>query len=281
MMDVYDVSFQENVEASIKYIAGKYGENPLCIGYYVDNELAWEGVVEGVLSSKAEQPARQALLAFLQKRYETLDALNTAWGVSLDSWDAVDNGAATSAAAKEAMSDFLYEFARQYFSVIQNAIDEFAPHQLYLGCRFASAPDEVVRACADVADVVSCNLYYPSIPPDKYAGRNSLGKPVIIGEFHFGALDRGMFHTGLVGAKDQSDRAAQFKKYVRSVADNPSFVGCHWFQYIDEPITGRWFDGENYNIGFVDVTDTPYPEMVEAAQEVNAEIYTRRYGRKK
>ncbi len=280
MMDVYDVSFTENVAATIKYIAAKYGENPLCIGYYVDNELAWEGVIEGVLSSAAEQPARQALLAFLQKRYETLDALNTAWGVSVDSWDAINNASAVNETAKKDMSDFLYEFARQYFSVIQSAIDEHAPNQLYLGCRFASAPDEAVRACADVADVVSCNLYYSSIPPDKYAGTNSLGKPVMIGEFHFGALDRGMFHTGLVGAKDQADRAAQYKRYVRSVADNPSFVGCHWFQYIDEPITGRWFDGENYNIGFVDVTDTPYPEMVEAAQEVHAEIYTRRYGRK-
>jgi len=279
MVDVYDVSFQENVSSSIKNIAEKYGQNPLCIGYYVDNELAWEGIIEGVLASTVEQPARQALQDFLLKRYETLEIMNNAWGISVDSWDAINNTNATSETAKKDMSGFLYEFARQYFLVIQNAIDEFAPNQLYLGCRFASAPDEVVRACADVADVVSCNLYYPNIPADKYAGKNSLAKPVIIGEFHFGALDRGMFHTGLVGTKDQADRAAHYKQYVRSVVDNPSFVGCHWFQYIDEPITGRWYDGENYNIGFLDVTDTPYPEMVEEAQEVHAEVYTRRYGR--
>ncbi|MCK5862906.1 MAG: beta-galactosidase, partial [Candidatus Hydrogenedentes bacterium] len=235
MMDVYDSSFEENVDAAAKYIATKYGDNPLCIGYYVDNELAWEGVIEGVLSSVPEQPARQALLDFLQKRYAALEDLNSAWNISLESWDALDNAAATSTTARKDMSDFLYAFAHQYFSVIQNAIKVHAPNQLYLGCRFASAPDEAVRACADVADMVSCNLYYPSIPADKYAGKNSLGKPVIIGEFHFGALDRGMFHTGLVGAKDQADRAAQYKRYVRSVADNPSFVGCHWFQYIDEP----------------------------------------------
>jgi agarase len=51
-------------------------------------------------------------------------------------------------------------------------------------------------------------------------------------------------------------------------------VGVHWFQYIDEPLTGR-FDGENYNIGFVDVTDTPYPELRDAARRVNNTIYHR------
>ena len=90
-------------------------------------------------------------------------------------------------------------------------------------------------------------------------------------------MDRGMFHPGLGPTRNQEERAAQYVRYVRSVVDCPSFVGCHWFQYVDEPITGRWFDGENYNIGFVDVTDTPYPELVTAAKKVHAEVYERRY----
>jgi agarase len=60
------------------------------------------------------------------------------------------------------------------------------------------------------------------------------------------------------------------------VADNPAFVGAHWFQYVDEPLTGRPYDGENYNIGFVTVTDTPYPEMVQAARQVLSEVYKQR-----
>ena len=87
-----------------------------------------------------------------------------------------------------------------------------------------------------------------------------------------------MFHTGLVATDNQEARAAQYHAYVKSVAEHPAFVGCHWFQYVDEPITGRWFDGENYNIGFVTVTDTPYPEMVKAAREIHGEVYQLRYG---
>jgi agarase len=64
-----------------------------------------------------------------------------------------------------------------------------------------------------------------------------------------------------------------YRQYVESVENLPAFVGCHWFRYSDEPLTGRIGDGENYNIGFVSVTDTPYPELVKAAKAVNAEVY--------
>ena len=42
---------------------------------------------------------------------------------------------------------------------------------------------------------------------------------------------------------------------------NPLIVGTHWFQYGDQATTGRG-DGENYQIGFVDVCDTPYAETI-------------------
>jgi agarase len=85
-----------------------------------------------------------------------------------------------------------------------------------------------------------------------------------------------MFHTGLVATASQQERARTYVDYLHSVLDSPAFVGCHWFQYVDEPLTGRIWDGENYNIGFITVTDTPYPEMVAAARQVHAEAYTRR-----
>jgi hypothetical protein len=56
-------------------------------------------------------------------------------------------------------------------------------------------------------------------------------------------------------------------------------VGTHWFQYYDEPTAGRG-DGENYNTGFLDICDTPYPEMVSAAREVADRMYEYRSGEK-
>jgi agarase len=63
---------------------------------------------------------------------------------------------------------------------------------------------------------------------------------------------------------------------MESVLNKSYMVGAHWFQYVDEPITGRAFDGENANIGFVDVTDTPYPELIKAVKEVTSTMYQKR-----
>ena len=43
-------------------------------------------------------------------------------------------------------------------------------------------------------------------------------------------------------------------------------------------MTGRIFDGENYNIGFLDVADRPYPELVESARAVADSMYRTRFG---
>jgi hypothetical protein len=44
--------------------------------------------------------------------------------------------------------------------------------------------------------------------------------------------------------------------------------------------TGRPLDEENYQIGFVDICDTPYPETVAACREVAAEMYQYRLNAK-
>jgi len=103
-----------------------------------------------------------------------------------------------------------------------------------------------------------------------------LDVPLIVGEFHFGALDRGMFHTGLVSVGSQADRAKAYRNYVTGALKHPQFVGTHWFQYQDEATTGRSYDEENYQIGLVDCCDTPYPETIEAVRDVGYRMYETR-----
>ena len=275
MADVYDPKYAEAADSSIASAAKQFAGNPLCIGYFVDNEIAWDAIERGPLASPADQPCRGEMVRQLKSMYASLDALNHAWETTADTWDALRMPDQPNDACRKDLYAWTYAFARRYFEIVRDTLRRHAPNQLYLGCRFAWSHPQAVRACADVADVVSFNIYRTGINSGDWAGKNDLGKPIIIGEFHFGALDRGMFHTGLVPTADQNDRAAHFRSYVESVADCPSFVGCHWFQYVDEPLTGRVYDGENYNIGLVDVTDTPYPELTSAARKVNAEVYSR------
>ena len=296
MHDPFDPEFAKAVDRSIQQGTENNRDDPWCIGYFVDNEISWGGgngsdkehfgLVYGTLSGGQDSPAKKALVDQLKSRYSTIERLNKAWGTTFASWTALLEQpyrapASLAAPMKDAFSKFLTAFADQYFKTVRDAFRKHDTHHLYLGCRFAGSwrTPEAENAAARYADVVSFNIYRTHLDPEEWAFAASLNKPCIIGEFHFGALDRGMFHSGLVTAANQQARAAMYKQYVESVEDNPAFVGCHWFQYYDEPLTGRPVDGENYNIGFVSITDTPYPEMVEAAKAVQSELYVRRGGK--
>jgi len=277
LIDVFDPAFPAQTDASIARAVEPFRANPLVIGYFVDNEMSWWGIAKGVLNSPPEQPARLAFIQDLEKQYGGLAALNQAWEASTPDWDALRLPYPANARCKADVDAFEYRFARRYFDTVAAALRKHAPKQLYLGCRFTLLyqSNAVFRACAEVVDVFSINAYVRQIRPDLFA---DLGKPVIIGEFHFGALDRGMFHQGLQAAANQAERAQMYAHYVESVAANPAFVGCHWFQYVDQPATGRPLDGENYSVGWVSVTDVPYPELVAAGRAVHERLYRLRYG---
>ena len=97
--------------------------------------------------------------------------------------------------------------------------------------------------------------------------------------FHFGALDRGPFHTGLCSVLDQDQREEAYRHYVAGALLNPAVVGAHWFRCYDFPTTGRG-DGENYQIGFLDICDTPYWETIAAARDLGDHLYTIRSTRR-
>jgi hypothetical protein len=43
----------------------------------------------------------------------------------------------------------------------------------------------------------------------------------------------------------------------------------HWFQYADQPVSGRLLDGENSHVGLVGITDIPFGGFVEAVRAAN------------
>jgi hypothetical protein len=217
------------------------------------------------------------LVGDLKTRYATIEKLNEAWGTSYASWDALLQSREIPSELKRAGDDlrgFYTRTAEQYFRVMRDTIKAVAPHQLYLGCRFAWVNSRAAAAAAKTCDVVSYNLYRRSVADFDFNGGADV--PLIIGEFHFGALDRGMFHTGLVPVANQAERAQAYQDYIKGALQHPQFVGTHWFQYQDEPTTGRVLDEENYQIGFVDIADTPYAEIIAASRDVAARLYTAR-----
>lgn len=280
--DPFDPRFAVNVANAIRPVAARAAGDRWCIGYFVDNELNWSSRTApglGALGQNAAgSPAKRALIAQLREKYTDIARLNEAWRTSYADWDSMTAPAPPNSTANEDLAAFTRLLAATYFRTVREELRKLDPDHLYLGSRFAGYTTEAVDACAEHCDVMSFNIYQNRINAPRWTFLNNYSKPAIIGEFHFGALDRGMFHPGLVAAASQADRAAMFVDYMRTVLDHPAFVGAHWFQYADQATTGRTLDGENYNIGFVMHQDTPYPEMVEAARTVLGEMYLRRYG---
>lgn len=294
MPDPFDPRFAEAVRRNVADAVRTFRGDPWCLGYFVDNELSWGGggdrgrvgLALGALDlDAADSPAKRALIERLKARHGGIDRLNDAWRADVGDWATLeapwqpsDDPAEWTGAMRDDLRGFVKEIARAYFRTVRDALKASDPDHLYMGCRFAWKTPEAIEAAAEFCDVISFNLYERKLDPAEWTILEKLDRPAIIGEFHFGALDRGMFHTGLVPTASQEERAGAYAEYVGAVLDHPSFIGCHWFQFVDEPVTGRSYDGENYNIGFLNVADLAYPEMVAAARAIHAQAYARRSG---
>jgi len=168
---------------------------------------------------------------------------------------------------------FVYSTFTKFLGMVDAAIKKYDPNHLNLGIRYGgSPPDDIIKASKGHFDVFSMNVYGYSINQKTLQKIYDLtGLPIIIGEFHFGTPGRGLA-PGLAQTRNQEERGVAYRYYVENAAANPALIGTHWFQWIDQPSTGR-NDGENYNIGFLDVTDRPYTGLVDAAKETFKRLY--------
>ncbi len=245
MPDVYAPDFEQRADQMAQRCAA-LKDDPFLLGYFVGNEPPWptrESLLCDAILSEPDGPLKSRLAEFL-KAGDT----------------------------PERRRQFVYDAFDRYLAVINAAIRKYDPNHLNLGIRLGGeVPDEVIKACR-VFDVCSINVYEFAIPQktlDRYA--TLTGRPLIGGEFHFGAPERGL-GGGLRQVANQTERGVAYEYYVEQAAGHPNMIGTHWFQWIDQPSTGR-NDGENYNIGFVDVTDRPYDEMLGAVIRAHQRLY--------
>jgi len=236
--DVYTPDFKTKVDASIKEFVTPYRENQWLIGYFSGNEPSWTGQEErlcGMLLTGNERPLKTELIKFL-------------------------NGSDS----PEKRKQFVIATFRIFLQTVNNSLKTYDPNHLNLGIRFGHNPGkEILAICKNVFDVFSFNCYDLA---SKHEFMDQIlegtGLPMIIGEYHFGTVDRGMAQS-LWQVNSQKERGVAYSYYTEQAYSHPGLIGTAYFQWSDQDLTGR-FDGENYNCGLVDVTDRPYPYQVEA-----------------
>jgi hypothetical protein len=288
MPDPFDPRFVQAAERAVVKASAGVRDDPWLLGYFADNELAWAGtgsqgrwgLALGTLAGDAKSPAKQAFIALLRQQYAVPETLAAAWGIALTSWDALNVTGFAAPAPNEAhpaiardYSAWLRRYADTYFRTVAEAIRRHDPHHLFLGGRFAVHTPEAVAACAEYCDVVSFNVY-ADLPQHGFdaTAMHALDKPVLISEFHFGSDDRGPFGKGVVSVWNEQQRGEAYAKFIAAAASDPNIVGVHWFQYTDQPVTGRLLDGENSHIGLVGITDIPFGGFVEAVRDANLRV---------
>jgi hypothetical protein len=245
MPDVYSADFARLIDASAARQLTPLRDDPYLIGYFVGNEPPWPG---------REQQLVQLILAGPDS------AMKTALTTYLANGDTPDR-----------RKQFVLDSFAKYLDTVVAAGHKYAPHHLDLGIRFGGRPPDEVIKLAHVFDVYSHNIYSYA-PDDERLDRYYAltGRPILIGEFHIGAPERGLA-SGLVQAANQHERGVAYQYFMEHAAANPAVIGAHWFEWIDEPATGR-SDGENYNIGMIDVTDQPYAELVAAMKQTHQRL---------
>lgn len=247
MPDIYDPEWAASIDAAAERSCAPRKNDPYLIGYFIGNEPIWPDreldLVQTILEGE-ETPMQAALKKHLAE-----------------------------GDTPERRIEFVYDTYEKFVTMVNKAMKKYDPNHLNLGLRFGgSANEKLITASKNAFDVFSINVYGYSIRPDLLQRIYEIsGLPMVIGEFHFGTPGKGLA-PGLAQVKNQEERGVAYRYYVENAAAHPAMIGTHWFQWLDQPSTGR-NDGENYNIGLLDVTDMPYNEFISAIKETNRRLF--------
>ena len=258
------------------------------VGYFLDNELKW---YEGSLFRYwAREPGRERLkkrlFALLRRRYaDDLDAFRRDFEVEprprrfADLEGSLRRIEVRPGRRPEVISEFAGLLAEEHYRVLAESVRAADPNHLLLGDRYASAYSQAVaRAAARHVDVVSVNC--ANVEPGGWISPSFLetlhrvtGKPLLVSETYVAARENQSGNRNSKGhylvVDTQAERAATAEGLVTYLARLPYVVGYHWFQWSDQPAAGRE-DGEDFNMGLVDLDDRPYDLLTAALARANS-----------
>ncbi len=279
--DVFAPEYEQNCRSFAAQLTEYAGDKNL-IGYFMRNEPEWAFVydlciAEELLASSLQLESKHTLIAFLKEKYTTAGDLSAAWNRQYSSFEELlqpqHRASGFSARAAEDLKAFSEIMIRRYVTLPAKYCRLAAPNHMNLGMRYAYITDKSLLAGYESFDVFSINSYQISPYEQVEQVGCLLDKPVLIGEFHHGALDRGLSATGIRGGASQQERGNAYRYYMEQGAKSPYFVGAHYFQFNDQSCLGR-FDGENYQIGLVDICMKKYPEIAASIRQCHQHIYS-------
>lgn len=280
-------------------LTAPYRNDSRLLGYYIDNEVGWwnSPLFAWYLGKAWDNHTKQFLWNLIYRYYAgSWQRLLADWvpTVPMDGFEDLKREGSglklrPGGTGIRMVDLFMRLYCEHYYRLMFAAIRQADPAALILGDRLPLYyHQDAVLAINDNVDVISTN-YNIDVPdgwvaPYYFDGLRTLaGKPVLVTEYFFAAHENRSGNLNrtertkhpkpghLMTVQTQSERAYGVMNAIRNFAGFPNVVGIHWFQYCDEPRGGRE-DGENYNMGLIDLYDRPYEQLTDVFQFWNPRL---------
>jgi hypothetical protein len=235
--------------------------------------------------------SKYGLRDFLAARYGTIAALNAAWGSNYTTFDSaggwgvgtglldengrhawvgkwVDEMATASAGVHADLDDFLYEYAKKYFTAMASKMRQYAPQHLVFGPASlngwgALTRKQILRAAGETVDVLQAAIGSQQALDltEQYAGN----KPIVTWDSFIANRDSALWRYpnpediagGTRLADEQAERGQLYADKVNFLFNAVTPAGRHLVAGIKLwSWTDHWW--EKANFGLVSLSDNAY-----------------------
>ncbi len=279
--DMFSKEHVQIIEKAAKDQIEKIKDDPYLVGYFSDNELGWwrEALFVTYLGMESKEPGRKKFVDFVAKHYKnSWSAFQKDWTTKHSRFESIDGDIKLKSGGNgmSVVKNWQTFLTDHYYRQMRATIRKYDPNRLIMGDRYCQFYyPNVVESSTKHIDVVSTNY-----GADWNSGENTeyflsalhqiTKKPVLITEFYMAAMENRSGNMNSSGGfpvvQTQLERENSVRKYLADLGRRPYVLGAHWFQYWDEPTHGRG-DGENYNMGLVDIHGKPYDGMMKVFKE--------------
>lgn len=283
--DIFDADIRDRFRETLRKQIAPQRRDPLVLGWSLGNEydeIVTKAEIQDILRKPAATPAKREMIRFGVATLYAGDAARAAeaWRVAAGTVGALMETDPTPSPAD--LERMRLHYADAYYKFIYTTVKEIDPDHLYLGFWIVPGWWENAddwRVSAPYCDVIGYDRYALDYMDAQTAALvKETRKPILCGEFSFPPTYRGTRGFGVypTHVADEVESGDAYARWIRAAAADPYCVGGIWFQYRDQPLTGRGpgkgtalVYGEHYAFGVVDLCDRPKVTLVERMRKAN------------